>query len=131
MKQNKKILLGVVALVLVAAAMVGIFLLTRPQAQVGDKTVTVEVVHKDGKSKEFVYHTDEENLGELLLAEGLIEGDKSEFGLYVTVVDGETADYSVDKGWWCLMKDGEMSALGVSETLIADGDHFEWVYTIG
>ena len=47
MKQNKKILLGVVVLVLVAAAMVGIFLLTRPEAQLGSKTVTVEVVHKE------------------------------------------------------------------------------------
>lgn len=130
MKQKKQ-LIGIVALALIAAIMLGVYFMTRPDVQVGDKTVTVEVVHKDGSSKEFVYDTDEENLGELLLAEGLIEGDVSEFGLYVKAVDGETADFSVDKGWWCLMKGDEMCATGVSETLISDGDRYAWVYTIG
>jgi len=129
--KNKRFLVVVIALALAAAAMLGIYFGTRPNTQAGEKNVTVEVIHKDGNGKEFVYYTDEEYLGDLLLEKGLIEGEKSEFGLYVTVVDGETADYSVDKGWWCLMKDGEMTMTGVSETPISDGDHFEWVYTIG
>ena len=129
--KNKKHLFGVLALVLAGIVMLGVYFATRPNAQAGDKTITVEVVHKDGNAKEFKYHTDEENLAKLLLAEGLIEGDEGEFGLYITAVDGEIADYNVDKGWWCLMKNGEMSMTGVSETTITDGEHYEWVYTIG
>ena len=32
---------------------------------------------------------------------------------------------------WCLTKDGEQSATGVSEVVISDGDHYELTYTIG
>lgn len=49
----------------------------------------MEVVHKDESTKTFTYHTDAEYLGEVLLAEGLVEGDESEYGLMITTVDGE------------------------------------------
>ena len=35
----------------------------------------------------FSYETDAVYLDKVLLAEGLIEGDEGEYGLYVTVVD--------------------------------------------
>ena len=49
----------------------------------------------------------------------------------VHTVDGETADYSKDHSLWCLTKGGEWLDTGVDETLIADGEHYEFTYTVG
>ena len=124
MKGNRKTLFAVAALAVVAALMLGIWYFTRPQAQEGAKTVVVEVVHTDKSAKEFTYHTDAEYLGELLLAEKLVEGDDSGFGLFITTVDGETAQDSL-RQWWCITKDGKQTETGADTVPIADGDHFE------
>ena len=124
MKGNKKTLFAVAALAVVAALMLGLWYFTRPQTQGGAKTVVVEVVHGDESAREFTYHTDLEYLGELLLAEKLVEGEEGAFGLFITTVDGETAQDSL-RQWWCITKDGEQAETGVDTTPIADGDHFE------
>ena len=93
-------------------------------------TITLEVVGPDGTSKEHKVSTDSsKNLGQALMDAGLIEGEEGAYGLYVKVVDGITADYDVDQSWWGLYKDGEMLITGVDSTPIADGDHFELVYS--
>ena len=131
MKKNKKLIAALIAIVLVVAVLIGVYAFTRPETVEGAKTVTVEVVHKDESTKTFTYHTDAEYLGEVLLNEGLVEGDMGEFGLFITAVDGEVADYSVDGGWWGLYQNGEMTATGADTTPIADGDTFSLIYTIG
>lgn len=88
--RNRKTLLAAAALMIVAALMAGLWYFTRPQTQVGDKTVVVEVVHGDESAKEFTYHTDAEYLGQVLVEEKLVKGESSQFGLYITTVDGET-----------------------------------------
>lgn len=124
MKGNKKTLFAVAALAIAAALMLGIWYFTRPQPQAGAKTVAVEVVHGDASTKEFTYHTDAEYLGEVLLAEKLVEGEDSAYGLFITAVDGETAQDSL-RQWWCITKGGERVDTGADATPIADGDHFE------
>ena len=124
MKGNKKSLFAVAALAVVAALMLGIWYFTRPQPQEGAKTVAVAVVHADASSKEFTYHTDAEYLGELLLAEKLVEGEQGPYGLFITTVDGETAQDSLHQ-WWCITKGGDQVDTGADSTPIADGDHFE------
>ena len=131
MKKNSKIIIAVAALAALVAIFVGVFLATRPETAAGAKTITVEVVHKDESTKTFTYNTDAECLGEVLLDEGLVKGDMGDFGLYITEVDGEVADYSVDGGWWGLYQNGEMTTTGADTTPIADGDAFQLVYTIG
>ena len=74
--------------------------------------------------------TDEEYLGPALQSEGLIDGTQSEFGLYITTVDGYTADESAQE-WWCLTKGGQSVNTGVDSTPIADGDAFELTLTTG
>ena len=59
----------------------------------------------------------------------LIDGDESEYGLYVKKVNGITADYEKDKSYWAFYKDGEYMQTGVDSTEIADGEHYELVYT--
>ena len=86
MKGNRKTLFAVAALAVVAALMLGLWYFTRPQTQGGAKTVVVEVVHGDESAREFTYHTNVEYLGELLLAEKLVEGEEY-LGCRVTVND--------------------------------------------
>lgn len=128
---NKKVLLAVIALVVVAAVMVGVYFATRPEPVDGSKSITVTVVHKDGTSKDFTYHTDEQYLGPVILNEGLVEGSMGDYGLYITAVDGETADYSVDQGWWGLYVGDEMATTGADAVVIEDGGIYKLVYSIG
>lgn len=129
--KNKKILIAAVALVAVVAVMLGVWFATRPGTVEGAKEITVTVVHKDGSEKEFVYHTDEEYLGPVLLSEGLVEGEQGPYGLYIKVVDGVTADFDVDQSYWSLYVGQEPAMQGADTTPIADGDSFRLVYTIG
>lgn len=124
MRGNKKTLFAVAALAVVAALMLGLWYFTRPETQAGDKTVVVEVVHADGNSREFTCQTDEEYLGPLLLEEKLAEGEQGAYGLFITTVDGETAQDSL-RQWWCITKEGERVDTGADTTPIADSDHFE------
>lgn len=128
---NKKILLAVIALVVVAAVMVGVYFATRPDTVEGQKTITVTVVHKDGTSKDFTYKTQEEYLGPVLQSEGLVEGENSDYGLFITAVDGETADYNVDQSWWMLCVGEESATTGADAVAIEDGGVYKLIYTIG
>ena len=127
---NKKLIIALTALVLVAALMVGVYFLTRPEVQEGSKTVTVTVIHKDKTQRVETYQTDEEYLGPLLVAKGLIPEGNIVSGMFDTV-DGETAVWSDDEGWWAIYKGDEMTVTGINETPIADGDQFFLVYTNG
>ena len=92
----------------------------------GEKTVTVTV--KSGENEvSFTIHTDKTYLGDALLEHKLIEGDESEFGLYVKKVNGIIADYDVDKTYWGFYKNGEMMMTGVSAAEFADGESYELV----
>ncbi|MGI6255797.1 MAG: DUF4430 domain-containing protein [Acutalibacter sp.] len=94
------------------------------------KEITLKVVHGDGSEKEFPISTEAATLGEALEAEGLISGEESSYGLFVTTVDGETVD-DANQEWWCLTKGGEMCTTGVDTTEIATGDTYELTFTVG
>lgn len=130
MKKNTKI---IIALVVLAALIVGAVLLYNafaPKAQVGAKHVEIQVVHADGSSKDFSVDTDAETLRGALEELGIIEGDEGEYGLYVTAVDGESADAN-NTEWWCFTKGGEMLMTSVDGTMIQDGEHYEVTFTVG
>ena len=128
---NKKVWIAVIALVAVAALMLGVFFLTREQAQAGSKKITVTVIHKDGTEKVFDYATDEEYLGPVLLSEGLVEGEEGPYGLYIKVVDNEQAIYEQDSAYWALYVGEESAVAGADSIVIHDGDTFRLVYTRG
>lgn len=129
--QTKKLLIAAAALLLLAGVFAGVWLTTRPAAVQGGKTVTVEVVHSDESKKSFTYHTDEEYLANVLLSEGLVEGDDGDWGLFITVVDGEEASYDANQSYWAVYQNGEYAQVGVSELPVNDGDSFSLVYTVG
>lgn len=130
MKKNTKI---IIALVVLAALIIGAALLYKafaPAAQVGAKHVEIAVIHADGSSKDFSLDTDAETLRAALDELGIIEGDEGEYGLYVTAVDGESADADAQQ-WWCFTKGGEVLMTGVDNTMIQDGEHYEVTFTVG
>ena len=45
-------------------------------------------------------------------------------------MDGETVD-DAKQEWWCFTKGGEMMMTGVDDSMIADGEHYEIVFTVG
>ena len=129
---KKKQWFAVAGFLLLLLAVFLIWQFTRPVPVAGAKTVTLDVVHGDGSVATFTLYTDAETLRAALgEVEGLIAGDDGAYGLMVTTVDGETADWSRDQSWWCLTKDGVQLDTGVDSTLIADGEHYEFTYTVG
>ena len=96
----------------------------------GTKSYTLTVVDAEGKETVHELSTDAEMLGAALLDAGLIEGSESEYGLFVTKVDGMEAN-SANEEWWCLTKGGEAVMTGVDSTPVADGDKFEFTLTVG
>ena len=122
---------AVLALALLVTGMVAAYLKFRPQAEAGDKHITVTVVHKDGTEKVFTYDSHEEYLGTVLQADGLIEGEEGPYGMMISAVDGEIADWNVDQGYWALFVGEEYATTGIDLTPIHDGDSFSLVYTIG
>ena len=94
----------------------------------GSKTVEVEFKVNE-KSITFTIKTDAETLGDALLEHDLIAGEQGDYGIYVKQVNGITADYDADRRYWGFYKNGEYLLTGVDKTAIADGEHYEIVYS--
>lgn len=129
-KTNTKLLSLLLALMLILPVFSGCGTAKDSGTTAGTKTVSVQVVHKDGTAKDFSITTEGETLREALEQESLVEGEDSQYGLYIKTVDGETADES-NQEWWCLTQGGEMTSTGVDGITIADGDSFELTLTVG
>ena len=87
----------------------------------GSKSFKFLVVDIDGNETEFVVKTDKDTVGAALLENGLIDGEDGDFGLYVKVVNGITADYDKDKTYWAFYVNGEYAMTGVDSTEITEG----------
>ena len=94
----------------------------------GSKTVVVEVEAMEQKVT-FTIHTDAETVGAALLEHDLIAGDAGQYGMYVKVVNGITADYDVDQSYWAFYINGEMAMTGVDLTPIHEGETYKLEYT--
>ena len=91
---------------------------------------TVVVTDLDGSESTFEYTSEAETVGEALVAEGLIAGDESDWGLMVTTVNGITADWATENAYWAFYINGEYAQTGVDATEITDGATYSFVKTI-
>ena len=91
---------------------------------------SVVVTDLDGTESTFEYTSEAETVGEALVAEGLIAGDESEWGLMVTTVNGITADWATENAYWAFYIDGEYAQTGVDATEITAGATYEMIKTI-
>ena len=90
----------------------------------GQKTFHFTVADGEGNEKSFEIHTDKTTVGEALVELGLIEGEVSQYGLYVKTVNGITADYDKDGVYWAFYVNGEYATCGVDAMEITDGDTY-------
>ncbi|MBP5262306.1 MAG: DUF4430 domain-containing protein [Clostridiales bacterium] len=136
-KKNSKLPIVITAAVLVIAASVFalVYFLNKPKAVEGTKAYTVAVVDKDGNSKEYTGKTDAEFLRGLmdeLTAGGDFSyaGDDSDYGLYITAINGVTADYNADGAYWSIYVNEEYGQFGADAQPVNDGDSFKFVYEV-
>ena len=90
-----------------------------------DAPATTPVVFKvivtdlDGNETAFEYTSSAASVGKALVAEGLIEGHETEYGLYIDTVNGITADWDKDQTYWAFYINGEYATTGIDGTEIA------------
>lgn len=91
---------------------------------------TFTVTGADGESTVLILDAaDGEKLSTALADAGIISAEEAEAG-FVTVVNGEAADYNKDGSWWCLTDAaGEMTSVGVADIELHDGDSYAFTYT--
>lgn len=130
-KKTKKIVIAVAVMAAVIAAMLIIWKVATPSAAPGSKAVSIEVVDNTGAVTSYDVTTDAEYLAEVFdeIADLTVEGDISDYGLYINTVNGVTADYNVDGSYWCIMVNGEYGLYGADTQPVADGDKYGLVYT--
>lgn len=92
----------------------------------GETQFTFVVVDADGKETTFTVNTNEKTVGDALVAVNLIEGDESEWGLYVKKVNGIVADYDVDQTYWAFYIDGAYASTGVDSTDVVAGSTYQF-----
>ena len=96
----------------------------------GTGSITVYVEVKAGeKSITFTLNTDKNILGDALFEHNLIDGEESQYGLYIKSVNGIIADYDIDQTYWGFYKNGEYMMTGIDSTEIKSGEHYELVRT--
>ncbi len=107
-------------------ALVMVFALTacgaKEEAPAADAvSFKVVVTDLDGKETTFEYSSNAASVGEALVAEGLIEGHETEYGLYIDTVNGITADWDADQTYWAFYINGEYATTGIDGTeIVAD-----------
>ena len=87
----------------------------------GSNTFRFSPPAPDGTETEVTVQTDKDTVGAALLELGLVDGEDSEFGLYIKTVNGITLDYDKDGKYWAFYINGEYAMTGVDATPIEDG----------
>lgn len=129
-KNNKKGLIALAVVLVLAVAALIVWQVNKPEPQKGSKEITVNVDHLNGDDTSYTIYTDAEYLSGALEQENLIERTESEYGLYVTTVDGETADDSKQE-WWGYSVNGALAELGVDSQPVTDGDVYDFALNVG
>ncbi|MCI8785818.1 MAG: DUF4430 domain-containing protein [Eubacterium sp.] len=92
----------------------------------GEKKFDFTVVDADGNETQFEIHTDQETVGAALSELGVIEGEDSEYGLFVKTVNGITVDFDQDGKYWAFYVDGNYAESGVDVTPVTEGEHYSF-----
>ena len=94
----------------------------RDDTELGEGANTFTLVVEIGEEKvTFAISTDKKTVGDALTELGLLEGEESQFGLYVKKVNGVLADYDVDQTYWAFYINGEYAMTGVDTTDVVNG----------
>jgi hypothetical protein len=133
MKQNKNYFKPMIAFAVLAVVIISMLLVynqSKPETNQGAKKITIEVVIPEEETEELTLHTDAEYLRQALEEANLIKGSDSDYGLFITEVNGRISD-DTKQEWWCITKDGAQINNGVDTIAITDGDKYEITLTVG
>jgi len=92
----------------------------------GETKFDFTVTDADGNVSNFEVHTDKTIVGEALLDVNLIDGEDSEYGLFVKTVNGITVDYDKDGKYWAFYVNDEYAQSGVDTTEIEAGSTYSF-----
>lgn len=131
-KNNKKLIIGLAVLAVIAVIFGVVYANFSPKAVSGAKELTIEVVDDQAATQSYTVHTDAEYLRQALEeTEGLtVEGTESEYGLMVETVNGLRADYNTDGAYWSFYLGDEYCNYGVDQQPVQDGETYRIVYTL-
>ena len=97
------------------------------------KSITVEVQDADGKVSTYEAKTDAENLYDAIVedvSEVTLDGYESDYGFYVTAVNGIVADYETDGAYWSIYVNGVSGSYGIESQPVTDGDTYKFAYEV-
>ncbi len=92
-----------------------------PEAEGEPVTFTITIVDGDGNETAMEVETTKKTVGEALIEKGILEGEDSEYGIYIKAVNGIVADYETTGTYWSFYIDGEYAMTGVEQTDIEEG----------
>ena len=122
--------LAAAAFALLIAALSFVYATFREKAQAGSKNITLSVIDSAGKETIYTLSTDAQYLlGAMEEVEGLtFSGTEGPYGMMLTTVNGETADYNTNGAYWAVIVNGNYGNYGVSMQPVEDGDGFVILY---
>ncbi len=131
MKKSVKIILGVTGVAVLVAALVAVWMIFGAKPQAGAKAITIEVINSADESTLYELNTDAEFLRQAMdEAEGLTyDGEEGEYGIMISTVNGEVADYNVNGAYWGFYVNGAYCNYGIDTQPVLDGDAFVIEYT--
>ena len=90
------------------------------------KSFTFTAVFPDGSEKSFELKSDAKTVGDALIKEGLISGEKGAYGLYVKKVCDVTLDADKDKQYWAFYVNKDYATSGVDTTKTEEGFNYSF-----
>ena len=126
---KKTRILAVILVVTLIAAAVSLYSCGEKDKSIlgsGKTTFTLEILDKDSNLKTYTINTNEKTLGDALVKVKLTKDTG-----YISTLDGITADYDVDEGWWGVSRNGEILNVGAFDEEIEAGAVYSFVYNIG
>lgn len=130
-RKNRAVIIGAIVLAVLIAGFAAVYFLVIEPPASGQKDITIRIIHSDKTEKTIDISTTAQYLRQALEEKDLVQGTESATGLYVTTVDGETADWDKYQQYWSISQNGEYLMTGVDSTPIKDGDQFELTFTEG
>ena len=88
------------------------------------KTTFYFEVHANDTITKYEIHTNQSKVGDALVELNLIEGEESEYGLFIKKVTGIEADFNKDKTYWAFYINDEYAMSGVDTTDITENDTY-------
>ncbi len=110
-----------VLLVVALIAAGGIYYFTRPVGDQNLKEFNLTIVsERDDFNETTTHQAENEFLGDFLIEEEIVEFQESQFGRFITGVQGMMSD-DAQQYWWSIEVDGEQATVGMDELVLEEG----------